>query len=51
MVQYEVPVVPEYFLENEKTRGEEQKNTYVTIQSTSKCFVSLLNSHQAVHKC
>ena len=50
MVQNEMPVVPEYFLASEKTRGEEQKNIYMTIQSTSKHFVSSLNSRQAVHK-
>ena len=45
-----MPVVPECFLASGKTCGEEQKNTYVTIQTTLKHFVSLLNSRQAVHK-
>ena len=36
MVQNEMPVVPECFLASGKTRGEEQKNTYVTIQTTLK---------------
>ena len=31
MVQNEVPVMSECFLASGKTRGEEQKNTYVTI--------------------
>ena len=30
-----MPVVPECFLASGKTHGEEQKNTYVTIQTTS----------------
>ena len=50
MVQNEMPVVPECFLASGKTRGEEQKNTYVTIQTTSNHFVSSLNGQQAVHK-
>ena len=51
MVQNEMPVVPECFMASGKTRGEEQKNTYVTIQTMLKHFVSSLNSHQAEHKC
>ena len=35
---------PECFLAIRKTSSEEQKNTYVTIQTTSKHLVSLLNS-------
>ena len=50
MVQNEMPVVPKCFLASGKTRGEEQKNTYVTIQTTLKHFVSSLKSRQAVHK-
>ena len=51
MVLNEAPVVPERFLVSGTTRSEEQKNTYVTIQTMSKHFVSSLNSRQAVHKC
>ena len=50
MVQNEVPVAASSAQMYGKTRGEEQKNTYVTIQTTSKHFVSSLNSRQAVHK-
>ena len=49
-MQNVMPVVPECFLASGKTRGEEQKNIYVTIQTTPKDFVSSLNSRQAVHK-
>ena len=48
MVQNKVLVVPECFLARRKTRSKEQKSTYVTIQTMSKHFVSLLNSRQAV---
>ena len=41
---------PECFLTIRKTSSKEQKNTYVTIQTTLKHLVSSLNSRQTVHK-